>query len=53
MVIYQYPSFRVIFMVIMHVIIIKNHSKLFSIYYPKYTFWVIYSFLCIYGNIYA
>ena len=39
-------------MVIFHVLIIKNHPKLFSNYYPKYKFWVIYPFLCIYQNLY-
>ena len=44
-VIYHYPPVGVIFMVILHVFIIKNYPNLFSNYYPKYTFWVIYPFL--------
>ena len=34
-----------IFMVILHVFIIKIYPNLFSNYYPKYTIWVIYPFL--------
>ena len=41
-VIYHYPPVGVIFMVILHVSVIKNYPNLFSNYYPKYTFWVIY-----------
>ena len=44
-VIYHDPQVGVIFMVILHVSIIKNYPNLFSNYYPKYTFWVIYPFL--------
>ena len=45
MVIYHYPPIGVIFMVILHVFIIKNDPNLFSNYYPKYTIWVIYPFI--------
>ena len=45
--IYHYPVFGVIFVVILHAFIIKNYPNSFSNYYPKYTFWVIYPFLCI------
>ena len=44
MVIYHYPPVAVIFMVILHVSIIKSHPNLFSSYYSKHTIWVIYSF---------
>ena len=43
-VIYRYAVFGVIFIVILHVVIIINYPKLFSNYYPKYTFWAIYPF---------
>ena len=49
-VIYHYPPVGVIFMVILHVFIIKNYPNLFSNYYPKYTFWVIYPFLMSLGE---
>ena len=45
MVIYHYPPVGVILMVILHVFIIKNYPNLFSNYYPKYIFWIIYPFL--------
>ena len=45
MVICHYPPIGVIFMLILHVFIIKNCPNLFSNYYPKYTIWVIYPFL--------
>ena len=45
MAIYHYPPIGVLFMVILHVFIIKNYPNLFSNYYPKYTIWVIYPFL--------
>ena len=38
MVIYHYPLVGVIFMVTLHVFIIKNYPNSFSNYYPKYTF---------------
>ena len=50
MVIYHYPPIGVILMVILHVIIIKNHPNLFSNYYPKYTIWVIYPFILNFGE---
>ena len=31
-------------MVVLHVFIIKNHHKLLSNYYSKFTFWVFYPF---------
>ena len=45
MVIYHYPLIGVIFMVILHIFIIKNYPNLFSNYYPKYTIQVIYLFI--------
>ena len=48
MVIYSYPFSGVIFEVILHFFIIKNYPKLLSNYYHKFTFWVIYPFLCFY-----
>ena len=42
MVIYHYPLIGVIYMVFLHVFIIKNHPNLFSNYYPKSKIWVIY-----------
>ena len=50
MVIYQYPPIRVIFMVILHVFIIKNYPNLFSNYYPKYTIREIYPFILNFGE---
>ena len=38
------------FLVILQVFIIKNHPNLFSNYYPKYTFWLIYPFLLNFGE---
>ena len=52
MVIYPNPLFGVIFMITLHVSIIKHYPKLFSNYYPKFTFWIIYSFLCVYEKLY-
>ena len=48
--IYHYPPIRVIFMVILHVFIIKNYPNLFSNYYHKYTIWVIYPFILSFGS---
>ena len=45
MVIYHYPLIGVIFMVILHIFILKNYANLFSKYYPKYTIRVIYPFI--------
>ena len=45
MVIYHYPLIGVIYMVILHVFIIKNYPNFFSNYYPKYTIRVIYPLL--------
>ena len=53
MAIYPYPSFGVIFMIILHAFIIKNYTKLFSNYHPKFTLWVIYPFSWIYKNLYT
>ena len=36
MIIYHYPLIGVIYMVILHVLIIKNDPNFFSNYYPKY-----------------
>ena len=45
LVISHYPSIEVIFMIILHVFIIKKNPNLFSNYYPKYTIWVVYPFI--------
>ena len=45
MVIYHYPLIGVIYVVSLHIIIIKNYPNLFSNYYPKYTIWVNYPFI--------
>ena len=45
MVIYHYPLIGVIYMVSLHIIIIKNYPNLFSKYYPKYTIRVNYPFI--------
>ena len=45
MVIYHYPLFWVIFMVIFLNFIIQNYPNYFSKYYPKFTIWVIYPFI--------
>ena len=50
MVIYHNSPIGVIFMVILHVFIIKNHPNLFPNYYPKYTIWVIYPFILNFGK---
>ena len=48
--IYHYPPIGVVFMVILHVFIIKNYPYLFSNYYPKFTIWVIYPFILNFGD---
>ena len=50
MVIYHYPLIQVIYMVILHVFIIKNYPNLFSNYYPKSKIWVIYPFILNFGE---
>ena len=45
MVIYHYPPIGVIYMLILHVFIIKNYPNFFSNYYPKFTIRVIYPFI--------
>ena len=45
MVIYHYPLIGVIYMVILHIFIIKNYPNFFSNYYPKYTIRVIHPFI--------
>ena len=50
MVIYHYLPVGVIFMIILHVFIIKNYPNLFSKYYPKGTIWVIYPFILNFGG---
>ena len=48
--IYHYPLIGVIYMVILHVFIIKNYPHLFSNYYPKYTIRVNYLFMLNFGE---
>ena len=50
MVIYHYLLIGVIYMVILHVFIIKNYPNLFSNYYPKYTIWINYPFILNFGE---
>ena len=50
MVIYHYPLIGVIYMVILHVFIIKKYPTLFSDYCPKYKIWVIYPFIYNFGE---
>ena len=50
MVIYHYPPIEVIFMVILHVFIIKYYPYLFSSYYHKFIVWVIYPFILNFGE---
>ena len=50
MVIYHCPLIGEIYMVILHVFIIKNYPNLFSNYYPKYTIRVNYSFILNFGE---
>ena len=50
MVIYHYPLIEVIYLVILHVFMIKNYSNLFSNYYPKSTIWLIYPFILNFGE---
>ena len=49
-VICQHPLIGVIYMVILHVFIIKNHPNWFSNYYPKSIIWVIYPFILNFGE---
>ena len=50
MVIYHYPLIGVIYMVILHVFIIKNYPNLSSNYYPKYKIRVNYPFILNFGE---
>ena len=45
LVIYHYPLFGVIFMVILFIFIIQNYPSFFSKYYPKFKIRVIYPFI--------
>ena len=49
--IFYYPLTGVVYMVILHVFIIKNYPNLFSNYYPKYTIQVNYPFILNLGEL--
>ena len=50
MVIYHYPLIGVVYMIILHVFIIKNGPNLFSNYYPNSTIRLIYPFILNFGE---